>query len=91
MKSVRMSVKRTIVGAAAIAAFAVIGPTLSLAQETTTTTTATEEEEVVAVTTEEKICEAQQRTEARWQKFLADGTPEEFGSEEPFTFDPTKC
>jgi hypothetical protein len=45
----------------------------------------------VALTTEEKICEAQQRTEARWQKWINEGIPEEFGSEEPFTFDPENC
>ena len=85
------NVKGTIAGAAAIAALAVVGPTLSSAQETTTTTPTTEEKQVVAVTTEEKICEAAQRTEARFQKWVNEGIPEEFGSEEPFTFDPSKC
>src|SRR5262245_43108994 len=34
--------------------------------------------------------EACQRTQARFAKFLANGTPEQFGSEEPFTFNPNK-
>jgi hypothetical protein len=36
------------------------------------------------------VLEACQRTQARFAKFLATGTPEQFGSEEPFTFDPKK-
>jgi hypothetical protein len=36
------------------------------------------------------IKEAIQRSKARTEKFIATGTPERFGSEEPFTFDPSK-
>ena len=36
------------------------------------------------------VLEACQRTQARFAKFLANGTPEQFGSEEPFTFNPNK-
>jgi hypothetical protein len=36
------------------------------------------------------IAEAIQRSKARSDKFQAMGRPEQFGSEEPFTFDPTK-
>jgi len=34
--------------------------------------------------------EAIQRSKARSTKLETQGTPEEFGSEEPFTFDPTQ-
>jgi len=34
------------------------------------------------------IAEAIQRSKARTQKFQALGIPEQFGSEEPFTFNP---
>ena len=37
------------------------------------------------------VQEACQRSKARFAKFLANGTPEQFGSEEPFTFDPKKA
>jgi hypothetical protein len=36
------------------------------------------------------IQEACQRQRARTAKFLQSGIPEQFGSEEPFTFDPSK-
>src|SRR5262245_63219381 len=36
------------------------------------------------------VLEACQRSQARFAKFLANGTPEQFGSEEPFTFNPNK-
>jgi|SRR5882672_1405208 ABC-type phosphate transport system substrate-binding protein len=38
--------------------------------------------------TAQMIQEACQRSKARRAKFLQNGTPEQFGSEEPFTFDP---
>jgi len=38
--------------------------------------------------TPQMIQEACQRSKARRAKFLQNGTPEQFGSEEPFTFDP---
>jgi len=34
------------------------------------------------------VSEALERSKARHQKFLATGTPEQWGSEEPFVFDP---
>jgi hypothetical protein len=94
MKPVCETLKRGIAGAALIAAFAIAGPSLASAQESTTTTsttTASSEEEVSTTTTAEKICEAIQRTDARRKKWIEQGIPEEFGSEEPFTFDPSKC
>ena len=38
--------------------------------------------------TAQMIQEACQRQRVRTQKFLQSGVPEQFGSEEPFTFDP---
>ena len=38
--------------------------------------------------TQQMIQEACQRQKARAAKFLQNGTPEQFGSEEPFTFNP---
>jgi hypothetical protein len=40
--------------------------------------------------TAEMVLEACQRSKARTAKFLQSGIPEQFGSEEPFTFDPNK-
>jgi hypothetical protein len=52
----------------------------------TTSTTSTKPK----TSTPAMVLEACQRTQARFAKFLANGTPEQFGSEEPFTFDPNK-
>jgi Flp pilus assembly protein CpaB len=90
MNSIHKFTGPSLTGAAAILALALAGPSLSVAQENQQSGQQ-QEEETVALTTEEKICEAQQRTEARWQKWLNEGIPEEFGSEEPFTFDPSLC
>ena len=38
--------------------------------------------------TPKMVREAIQRSQARTKKLLATGTPEQFGSEEPFVFDP---
>ena len=40
--------------------------------------------------TPDMINEAIQRSKARTVKLQGNGTPERFGSEEPFTYDPTK-
>ena len=40
------------------------------------------------VATKQMISEAIQRSQARSAKFLASGVPEQWGSEEPFTFNP---
>ena len=40
--------------------------------------------------TPQMIQEACQRQRARTAKFLQSGVPEQFGSEEPFVFDPSK-
>jgi hypothetical protein len=40
--------------------------------------------------TPEMISEAIERSKARTQRFQSTGVPEQFGSEEPFTFSSTK-
>jgi hypothetical protein len=40
--------------------------------------------------TPDMVLEACQRTQARFDKFQKSGIPEQFGSEEPFTFQPNK-
>jgi hypothetical protein len=85
------------VAAAAVvaAAFATMCPP-SWAQEataptTTETTTSTLRQRVPPTTaTPEMISEAIERSKARTQRFQSTGVPEQFGSEEPFTFSSTK-
>ena len=100
MKELKIN-KLTIAGAIVAAAvtagavgFAMIGQTTVASAQTTT-----EEEKGKAKSKEkakggaslEQICEAEQRTHARFKKWVEQGIPEEFGSEEPFTFDPSLC
>ena len=61
--------------------------TTSTSTATATPTTATKKP---TSATPQMIQEACQRQRARTAKFLQFGIPERFGSEEPFTFDPTK-
>jgi hypothetical protein len=78
----------------AIVASAVAVVSLSASAQTTTTTTTAPTTSTTAVkpkptsATDQMIQEACQRSKARRAKFLQNGTPEQFGSEEPFTFDP---
>jgi len=65
------------------------------AQTTTTTTTTTTTPTAVTAApkpptsaTPQMIDEAVQRSQARAAKFRAQGTPEQWGSEEPFTYVP---
>jgi len=60
------------------------------AQQTSATTTAPTSTKPTT-STSQMVLEACQRAKARFAKFLATGTPEIFGSEEPFTFDPKKA
>lgn len=60
-----------------------------LAQQEAATVTSTSSTKPTS-STAAMVLEACQRTQARFAKFLADGTPEQFGSEEPFTFQPNK-
>lgn len=104
MKQMHIPRRLMLSGSVAAAAFAVAGLSAS-AQTTTTTTTTTSAmssphagDLTTASTapkgsaTPEMIQEACQRQRARTAKFLQFGTPEQWGSEEPFTFDPnTPC
>ena len=99
MKQRHAPLKLTISGAVIAAALAVVG--LSASAQTTTTimttttsaatagnlTTATAKKPPTSATPQ-MIQEACQRSKARRAKFLQNGTPEQWGSEEPFTFDP---
>jgi len=76
-------------GTAVAAAFAIAGPFAS-AQTTTTTTTTSTATKPRGTATPQMIQEACQRQRARFAKFQQFGTPERFGSEEPFKFDPSK-
>jgi hypothetical protein len=84
---------KMIFGAVVAAALAVVDFSASAQTATTSptkagnlTTAATRPTSATA----QMIQEACQRAKARRAKFLLNGTPEQFGSEEPFTFDPTK-
>jgi hypothetical protein len=97
MKHLYRSLK-LIAGAIVAAAFAVAGPpasaqdSVSTATDTSTSTsTSTATARVPRTTaTPEMISEAIQRSQARSEKLRTTGTPEQFGSEEPFTFSPRR-
>ena len=81
-----MSRRVTIAGAVAAAAFAMVP---AAAQDTTTTTTTTTAaKQVKRVATPQMIDEAIQRSQARTNKLNTLGRPEQWGSEEPFTYTP---
>jgi guanyl-specific ribonuclease Sa len=89
MKQLRAPLKVMI----AIAAAAFAGASAS-AQTTTTTSTTTSTTSTISSkptsATPQMIQEACQRQRARTAKFRQFGIPEQFGSEEPFTFDRSK-
>jgi phage-related minor tail protein len=99
MKQMHMPRKLMMSGSVAAAIFAVAALPVS-AQDATTTTSTMESTSLTTSTstsststkkttaTEQMIQEACQRQKARTAKFLQFGILEEFGSEEPFTFDP---
>jgi len=99
MKHMHIPRRLMLSGGVAAAVFAVAG--LSASAQTPTTTATTSPTAGVLSTaatapkgsaTPEMIQEACQRQRARTAKFLQFGTPEVWGSEEPFTFDPnTPC
>jgi ABC-type phosphate transport system substrate-binding protein len=60
------------------------------AEEASITSTWSTTQRSQAEATPMMIKEAIQRSKARTERFRATGTPEQFGSEEPFTFDPSK-
>jgi hypothetical protein len=77
--------------AGAVAA-AVIGSSASAQTPTPTTptTTSTTKKAVPTTATPQMIAEAIQRSKARSTKFNTSGVPEQWGSEEPFTFNPNQ-
>jgi hypothetical protein len=92
MKQVHTSLN-LIAGATIVAAFAVAGTPAS-AQEPSASTAAAPTAPVKrppqATATPDMILEAIQRSQARTEKLNTTGKAEQFGSEEPFTFDPKK-
>jgi len=90
MKQVCTRRKLMIAGTAAAAALAAAVTSASARSTATATSTATPTvKKPPTSATPEMIDEAIQRSKARSAKFEAAGIPEQWGSEEPFTFDPT--
>ena len=94
MKHMHIPRRLMLSGGVAAAVFAVAG-LYALAQTTTTTSRtagvlSTSATAPKGSATPAMIQEACQRQRARTAKFLQFGTPEQWGSEEPFTFDPSK-
>jgi hypothetical protein len=98
MKQAYTPVKWVTVAALSAAAVAIVGPFASAQTTATPTTSATS---TTATTTKVRkaprtsaspamIVEAMQRSQARSDKLRATGRAEQFGSEEPFIFDPNK-
>ena len=91
MKHLSALAKLMISGAVGAAGFVIAGASASAQTATTPTTTSTTNIKQPRTTaTPEMIAEAVQRSKARAAKARQPGTPEKFGSEEPFTFDPAK-
>ena len=100
MKQMHILHRLMLSGSVAAAVFA--GAGLSASAQTATTPTAstarsagdlsTAATRPKGAATAQMIQEACQRQRARTAKFLQSGVPEQWGSEEPFTFDPnTPC
>jgi len=101
MKQVQTPLKLMIAGTA-VAAFAIAAPPASAQTAATTAaeTAATADAFTAAPaqtfsatgkpssSTPQMVKEAIQRSKARSQKAVTQGVPEQWGSEEPFTFDP---
>jgi outer membrane murein-binding lipoprotein Lpp len=91
MKHLSALAKLTICGAVAAAGFVIAGTSASAQTATTSTTSSAPNIKQPRTTaTPQMIDEAVQRSKARAAKARETGTPETFGSEEPFTYDPTK-
>jgi|RhiMethySRZTD1v2_1073278.scaffolds.fasta_scaffold2551591_1 hypothetical protein len=89
MRQIHTPLKRLVAaGALLAAAYAVVGLSASAQTTSTTsssTTTSTTTVKVPRTTaTSEMVSDAVARSKARHQRFLSDGTPEQWGSEEPF-------
>jgi len=89
MKQMHIPRRLMISGTVAAAVLAVTGLSASAQTTTTTSTTPTISSKPTSATPQ-MIQEACQRQRARTAKFRQYGIPERFGSEEPFTFDPSK-
>jgi hypothetical protein len=98
MKQMHIPRRLMLSGSVAAAAFAVAGLSASAQTATTAATTAAAPAGVLTTksaapkgsSTPQMVQEACQRQRARTAKFLQSGIPEQWGSEEPFTFDPNK-
>jgi pyrroline-5-carboxylate reductase len=91
MKRIDVRVNRRVAVTTAAMALAMIGSPVSAqdgASSGGTSTTAIRPLRTQA--TERMIEEAIQRSKARSEKLRTTGRPEQFGSEEPFTFDPNR-
>jgi hypothetical protein len=85
--------RRELTIAAAVAAAVAMAGSSALAQDATTTSTTTTSPTTSSagvLTTSQMIQEACQRSQARTDNLRKLGRPEQWGSEEPFTFDPNK-
>ena len=95
MKQTHLFLKLALLSPLALIAFAVAGLSALAQTATTSTTTSTPTASTVLKTgpkpttaTDQMVQEACQRQKARTAKFQQFGTKEEWGSEEPFFFDP---
>jgi hypothetical protein len=102
MRQIHIPRRLMLSGSVAAAVFAAAGLSASAQTATTAATTnavaaqraaaaaAPAAKNKPAASTPDMVLEACQRTQARFDKFQKSGIPEEFGSEEPFTFQPNK-
>jgi hypothetical protein len=87
MKQMDLFLKLTLLSPLALITFAVAGLS-ALAQTATTSTTTSTPTASTALRTDQMVQEACQRQKARTAKFQQFGIKEQWGSEEPFVFDP---
>jgi hypothetical protein len=96
MKRTRRAVNWMIVGGAATTAMVIVAPTAAAQDSTASTSSSTSSTSTTATrpvrteATPQMIEEAIQRSRARTEKLRTTGRPEQWGSEEPFTFDPSR-
>jgi hypothetical protein len=91
MRQTHTPLQRVITAGALLAAACAVAGLPEAAQTTSTTTSSSTTSTTTTIrvprttATPQMIDEAVQRSKARHQRFLTDGTPERWGSEEPFT------
>jgi hypothetical protein len=91
MKQMHPSLKPLMVSSLVVSAFVIADLSAwaqTLTTPTTTSTTSLRLKPKPTTATDQMVQEACQRQKARTAKFLQSGTPERWGSEEPFVFDP---